>query len=575
MKELLRRLQSKPLIAFELAFGSLLVNVMALASPLFVMQVLNRYVGQGVDATLFTLTAGVLLAVVFEFALRQSRMALARGISAGPDAEIAERAFDTLTRARTQALDRTAPEARREIVSGTQAIETAYNATNVTTVLDAPFALLFIFVLFIIQPLLAGIAVLFVIGVYGIGAYGHKRLQAITAELQSVTADGSALLATAVREGDMIRSFNAAPRVQSDWQANIARAQHLRRAMNAAQGMVQTVTGSAMALLSVAVIATGAALVVAGELDVGAMIGANILAARALQPVTRLAGLGAAFARAEQSLGVFDRLAASELEADGGTRLTALQGRIEFRDAAFMYPDTRQAVFEGLNLDIGPGDVLAVIGNNGTGKSTMARMLMGLVEPVKGQILIDGVDLKQLDPAWWRRQIVYLPQEPALMNATLRDNITVNNPDLDDDGLDAVIERAGLRRFVDESAEGLDTRIADNGWRLAEGIRRRIALARALATDGAVVVIDEPTESLDEEGARAVYRVLAGMAERKRTIIVMSHDPDIVKGPHTRLNLNAKPVPQIERFGQKQLPKPLERIAGPAPDTSGDKAEKS
>jgi ATP-binding cassette subfamily C protein LapB len=563
MKELLRRLQSKPLIAGEMAFGSLLVNIMALASPLFVMQVLNRYVGQGVDATLYTLTAGVLLAIVFEFALRQSRMALARGISAAPDADIAERAFDTLTRARAQALDKTAPEARCELVNGTQAIETAYSATNITTILDAPFALLFILVLYILEPLLAGITAIFVIGVYAVGALGHRKLQTLAAELQAVTAEGSGLLGTAAREGDMIRSFNAGALVRRDWEQHIEKAQNLRRDMNTAQGMVQTVTGSAMALMSVAIIGTGAALVVAGTLDVGAMIGANILAARALQPVTRLAGLGAAFARARQSLEIFDKLAGTELEADTGTRISALQGRIEFRDAAFMYPESRIALFEGLNLAIGPGDVLTVIGNNGAGKSTTARLLMRLIEPVRGQILIDGVDLKQLDPAWWRKQVVFLPQEPALLNATIGENIAVNNPDLDAEALGDIVERSGLRKFIDESADGLDTRIADNGWRLAEGIRRRVALARALATDGQIVVIDEPTESLDEEGCRAVYRVLAGMAEQKRTIIVMSHDPDIVKGPHTRLDLNMKPRPGVERFGQKQLPKPLKKLEGP------------
>ena len=166
-------------------------------------------------------------------------------------------------------------------------------------------------------------------------------------------------------------------------------------------------------------------------------------------------------------------------------------------------------------------------------------------------------------PPWWRKQVVFLPQDPALLNATIRDNITVNAPDLDDDRLRDVIERAGLRKFLDESPDGLDTLILDNGWRLAEGIRRRVALARALASDGRIIVIDEPTESLDDEGCRAVYRVLATMAEQKRTIIVMSHDPDIVKGPHTRIDLNSKPVPMIDIFGQKQLPKPQPKLEGP------------
>lgn len=563
MNELLARLTSKPLIAFEMAFGSLLINIMALASPLFVMQVLNRYVGQGVDATLFTLTAGVLMAVGFEFVLRQSRMALARGVSAGPDAEIAGRAFETLTRARAADLDKTAPEARREIVGGTQAIETAYNATNLTTVLDAPFAFLFLFVLWIISPVLAGVAGLFVVAVWGAGVWGQKHVQSLTAELQGVTQAGSALLATATREGDMIRSFNAGGHLCREWAANIAHAQDLRRRMNASQGLVQTVTGSAMALMSVAVIGIGAVLVVQGELNVGAMIGANILASRALQPVTRLAGLGAALARARQSLSVLENLAAAEREVEGGTRISDLKGRIEFRDAAFSYPESRRTLFEHLTHTVEAGDVVTVIGNNGAGKSTMARLLMGLVEPVHGQILVDGVDLKQLDPAWWRRQVIFLPQDPALLNATIRDNITVNAPDIDDDRLKDVIAQAGLSTFLDESPEGLDTPVLDNGWRLAEGIRRRVALARALASDGRIIVIDEPTESLDDAGCRAVYRVLAAMAEQKRTIIVMSHDPDIVKGPHTRIDLNRKPVPAIDIFGQKQLPKPQPRLEGP------------
>ena len=144
MKELLRRARSRPLIAGEMLFGSLLINILAMASPLFVMQIPNRYVGQGVDATLFTLTSGVLIAILFEFALRQSRMALARGISVGPDENIALRAFDTLTTAKVPALDQTPAETRKEIVNGTTAIEAAYSATNITTVLDAPFSLLFV-----------------------------------------------------------------------------------------------------------------------------------------------------------------------------------------------------------------------------------------------------------------------------------------------------------------------------------------------------------------------------------------------------------------------------------------------
>jgi len=143
MNELLRRLRSRPVITGELLFGSFLVNIMAMASPLFVMQVLNRYVGQGVDATLYTLTSGVLIAIIFEFVLRQSRTSLARGNSVGPDEETALKGFETLVKAKVPALEQTPAETRKEILNGTTAIESAYNATNITTILDAlsPFYL--------------------------------------------------------------------------------------------------------------------------------------------------------------------------------------------------------------------------------------------------------------------------------------------------------------------------------------------------------------------------------------------------------------------------------------------------
>ncbi len=554
MKELMRRLMSRPAIALEMLVGSLFVNVMAMASPLFVMQVLNRYVGQGVDATLFTLTSGVLVAIIFEFAFRQSRMSLARGISVGPDEATALHGFEALTRAKVQALDQTPPETRKEIINGTTAIETAYNASNITTILDAPFSLLFIFVLYILEPMLAYVVTFFVVGVFLVGVISALRLQDKTQELQGASGVGSALLGTVTREGDTVRSFNAGEFLRKGWREHIVQTQKMRRDVSGSQGFVQTVTQSANGLMSVAVVAVGATLVVLGEMDVGAMIGGNILAARALQPITKLAQLGSAFAKARQSLELFKKLSTVELEADSGSALRAYSGRLEFRDAAFAYPGSTVPMFESLDLNLKPGSVLVVTGDNGTGKSTMARLLLGLLDPVRGQVLIDGLDMKQISPEWWRRQVIFLPQEPALLNATIEENLRINNPEMDGARLNQVVDQCGLRKFLDESPDGFETMVTDNGWRLSEGIRRRIALGRALSTDGMIAIIDEPTESLDADGCRAVHQILGSMAAQGKTIIVMSHDRNIVKGPHLLLDLNIKPVPNIEQAGIQPAP---------------------
>jgi ATP-binding cassette subfamily C protein LapB len=155
------------------------------------------------------------------------------------------------------------------------------------------------------------------------------------------------------------------------------------------------------------------------------------------------------------------------------------------------------------------------------------------------------VDLTQIQPEWWRRQLVYMPQEPRFFNASLRDNLLAFNPELDEKGFNGVIDSAGLRRFINESPKGFDTPIVEDGSSLSLGIRRRLALARALAGGGQMVVVDEPTEGLDLEGSQQVYKVLNNFVKQGSTIIAFSHDPQILKGTSHVLDLNSKPVPRM------------------------------
>ena len=565
MHELLNRLKARPIVTAELLVGSFLINVLALASSLFVMQVLNRYVAQGVDSTLLTLTTGVILAIVLEFLFRQTRMKLARGISAGPDEAFALAGFNILTRAKMQAYEQLPPEVRREMLGAAGSVESAYSASNITSVLDVPFALIFVFVLYLLHPILAGICVAFIVAVFAAGAVGSIVVKDKTAEAQQVSSIGSTLLSTAGKEGDSVRAFNAGAFLRRAFSKNLFEGQTIRRVIGHYQGLLQTVTQSANSLMSVAIIAIGAILAVTGEMDVGAMIGANILASRALQPISKFSQLGAAFAKARQAIELFKKVSKIPLEAETGSALRTYAGGLEFRDVAFAFPGNPTPLFESLSLKIAPGSVVVVTGANGAGKTTLARLVMGLLEPARGQVLADGLDLKQVAPEWWRRQVIFLPQEPALFNATILENLTMNKPDIDMAELNRIVDAVGLRKYLDESANGFDTPIVDNGWRLSEGIRRRIALARALTTGGMLALIDEPTESLDAEGCAAVHAVLGSLAKAGRTIIVMSHDPNIVKGPHTVIDLNVKPEPKVIVSAP---PAPPSSTATPSPATT-------
>ncbi|MEX2449563.1 MAG: ATP-binding cassette domain-containing protein [Rhodospirillales bacterium] len=545
MKELYQRLFSHPTIATEIIVASLFANILALASSLYVIQVLNRYVSHGVNSTLVTLTSGVLIAVVMEFFFRQIRMRLAQGVSMGPDQKAAISGFHILTQAKPAALQRIPEGIRREIINGATAIETAYSPSNINVVVDVPFALLFVGVLFLLSPLIAWIVIIFLVGVFVFGAFMAASLRSDTDSLIEASGGASALVSTANREIETVRAFNAGAFLRRAWEEQLQKTQRLRRHLAMRQGFIQSMTQSATALMSVAVIAVGATLVVEGKLDVGAMIGANILAVRALQPVSRFSQLGESFAKARRSLALLAEFSRIPLEPSSGSAKTDYRGAVELRDVAFIYPGSNTPLFESLSLKLPPGAILVVNGLNGTGKTTLARLLIGLLDPSRGHVLADGLDLRQVTPEWWRRQVIYLPQEPSFLNATIEQNIRVTNPDIDNAGLNRVIDLAGLRRFLDESEKGFETPISLDGRQLSLGIRRRLALARALSTAGRLAVLDEPTEGLDKEGCAAVYSVLNELARRGHTIVVISHDPNILKGAHAVVDLTEKPVPKV------------------------------
>ena len=565
MNELFARLKSRPAIFAEMIAASLLANILALASPLFVIQVLNRYIAHGVDATLATLAAGTIIAILLEFGFRQVRLRLAASVNAPFNQKLTNSAFAVLTGAKSAAGEALAPGLRQQIVSGADTIQNTYAAPNVAALFDVPFALIFIAVLFLLSPTLAVIVSVFLGLVFAGALMTMATLRAPTRDMLTAGGRRGTLIGSAISAADTIRAFNAQEFIRRQWRDESALFHRLHRIVMGRQGMVQTLSISAQALMSVAVIATGAVLVVQGRMDVGSMIGANILAARGLGPIIKLAQMSESFVKARQALALLNEFFKIPQERSEGSALGEFKGGLEFQDLGFAHPGQRTPLFESMSLKLEPNALLVVAGSNGAGKTTLARLIVGLLEPTRGKILVDGVDLGQVVPEWWRKQISYLPQEPGFLNATIRDNLLAGNPDLDDGALNELIRAAGLKSFIDQSPEGFDTPLTANGANLSLGVRRRLALARALATDGMLVVIDDPTEGLDTEGAQLVIDTINKLSKRGRTIIVFSHDPQILAAAPFYVDLDSKPVPKLVRKKtDADGPAPLEAVPAPA-----------
>jgi ATP-binding cassette subfamily C protein LapB len=566
MIEMLRRLAIRPVLLFEMLVASLLANVLALATPIFVIQILNRYVAQGVDSTLVTLAGGAIIAVLLEYGFKRIRLRFAEAVNSGPDEALAIGAYDVLTTAKASAMDKLPPGVRREILSGGDTIRQAFNPQNLGVMMDVPFALLFLAVLFLLHPVLAIIAAGFVGIIFIFILISLGGLRGPTREMSTVAGRRGALIESAIVAADAVRAFNAAEFLRRRWRVEFSALEGLRRRVGRRQSGVQTMIQSAAALMTIAMISTAALLVVGGQLDIGAMIGANIMAARALMPITGLAQMVEGWARARQAQDMFREFARLPRERADGTAVAAYSGRLEAKDVAFSYPGASGPLFERLNFQLGAGEVMVVTGANGNGKTTLARMFAGLLEPLRGNLLADGIDLTQMAPVWWRRQLVYLPQEPRFFTGSLRDNLLAFNANLDAGAMHTLLGRVGLDDFVDQHADGLDMMLVNGGANLSLGMRRRLALARGLANNGQLVVLDEPTEGLDAEGAGHVYAVMNELAAQGHTIIACSHDTQIIRGAHHVLDLNEKPEPRFTTLAQKAKP-------DDAPDLSATKAD--
>ncbi|MBF0258672.1 MAG: ATP-binding cassette domain-containing protein [Desulfamplus sp.] len=577
MSELFRRLKNHPFITIELTLASFFINFLGLASSLYIIQLLNRYVSHGVDSTLFTLTIGVCIAIMLELGFRRARSSLAIHVGTKRNYDLMTGTFGILTHGKMKYLDRIPQRLRQEIIKGTNTVEDAYKPANITAVFDIPFAFMFIGVITWISPLLSSITLIFMLIVFILGIASRYMLKNNLQKVTEASVKGNGLFNTVNQALDTVRLFDNRRFMARQWSENSEFFLEKRAAVSDQQDFIQSVTRSVQSIMSVAIYATGAMLAVKGELPVGTLIGVNVLAMRALGPISRFTQLGESFTMASQALDRIQQFGIIETERQGGVALKSYQGKIQFKDISFAHPGMSNPLFEALDLEILPGGVLVVTGENGTGKTTLCRLISGLLEPDRGQILADGVDIRQLSPSWWRSQLTYLPQDSQFLQGSIRENLeaamsynaTVNKPlttsatstdsgsppapdasisaftATDESVFTRVIKDAGLLSLIDQSPLGLDTQIVNNGANLSAGHRKRLALARALAVGGKLVLFDEPTEGLDKNGCATVYSLLIELSKKRYTMIIFTQDPNIIRGATRVLDLNSKPVPKI------------------------------
>jgi ATP-binding cassette, subfamily C, bacterial LapB len=523
LQELYKRFLAKPWLTAELLVSSLVINVLGLASALYVMQVLTRYVSYGIDATLYTLTSGVVLALVFDFMFRGLRLRLATGLYEETERELSETTFDTLTGVRIQALNQLDSGFQREILSGLNTIRAAYSPVNLVSLLDLPFATIYMIAIFLLAPAVGLVAIFFAIAVLGVTIFMQRKSYDTSQKMTEEASELQKLAQTAMVNPDTVRAFNSENHLRTRWRSLLDRLATVQSKVNQEQGASQSLTFSFVSLLSVCVIFVAATKVVNMEFGIGTMIGCNILASRALSPITRFATLSLSFSRAAVSINLLKTFSQLPMEKKEGIEIRDYDGSIALKELSFKYPSSPLALFKSLSFDIKAGEFVVITGPNGAGKTTLSRMLMGLIEPQRGQVLVKGADLRQLNLQKWREQVSYLPQEPNFFEGTLRENLERGHEEHTEERMSQALKLVGMLPYVEQDPKGLDMLLLGGGQNLSLGQRRRVAMARALLNQGPLVIIDELTEGMDQASSQAMFQVVGMLRQAKKTILLFTH----------------------------------------------------
>jgi len=508
----------------EVLVGSFLINVFALVMPLFIMNVYDRVVPNETTETLWAMAIGVAIVLLFDFGMRMLRSYLVdiagKRIDVILSANIFEKAMGIRMEARPASVGSFASnihefESFREFIT----------SATITALVDLPFVILFIGVIFWIGGYVGIPLVLAVPLILLVGLMLQRQLGAIIQQTFRLAAQKQGLLIESLSSVETVKSLSGEGVLQRKWEqivGNVARLGIRARTLSSA---IVNVSLTVQQLTSVAVVVFGVYLIAERELTVGALVACTILASRALAPLGQVAGLMTRYHQSAAALRTLNNVMQLPIERPANKSFVhrpQVRGDIEFRNVTFSYPGQKTPALSNISFRVAAGERVGLIGRIGSGKSTIEKLVLGLYKPTSGSILIDGVDLNQIDPATLRKNIGYVPQDVVLFYGSVKENILFAAPYAEDVALLRAAEIAGVTEFVHPSAQGFDLHIGERGEGLSGGQRQTVAIARALLLDPPILIMDEPTNALDnrsEENFKAkLDKALGG-----KTFLLVTH----------------------------------------------------
>jgi ATP-binding cassette subfamily C protein LapB len=504
--------------------AALVVNLFALAMPMFSMTVYDRVVPNRAEETLWVLTVGVLLMMVFDAVLRVLRAYILDTAGKRIDVTLSANIMGRVLGLRMA--DR--PASVGSFAANLRAFESVRDfvaSASITTLVDMPFVLVFLAVIawispWLLLPVLACILVLLVSSMVV-----QQKMQELVEVTSRASAQRNATLVESLVGIETIKFMVAESSFQRKWEHSTVFLAQNGSKLKLLSSVIMNFAQMLQQLVSVGVLIVGVYLLIANQVSMGAIIAASMLAGRAMAPFGQVAGLLMQFHSAKSGLASITQHMETKPERDDDAvflHRDGFQGTIEFKDVSFSYPGQQQAVLTKVSFKIHAGERVAFIGRVGSGKSTIQRLILGLQQPTAGAILIDGIDLRQIDPAELRRAAGFVSQDVSLFFGTLKENIALGAPFADDQDVIAAAEIAGVAEFANRHPRGFDMPIGERGESLSGGQRQAVGIARAVLNDSPILLLDEPSSAMDHQSEDLLKARLRRFTTGK-TVVLVTH----------------------------------------------------
>ncbi|MNF36679.1 Toxin RTX-I translocation ATP-binding protein [compost metagenome] len=504
--------------------ASLLVNVLGLMVPLFVMQTYDRVVPNQATATLWVLAIGLFIGTSFELLLRVLRANLLDSAGKKTDVVLSATLFERITGMAMKARPATVGGFAQNI-HDFQGLREFLTAVTLTSLIDLPFALLMIVVIgllggpLIAIPLLAfPLTAIFALIIQG-------RLRDTVQRSLALGAERQALLIETLGGLETLKACGAESERQHQWETTHGALTRLDTHARFLSSLATNGTLFLQQCAGMAIIIAGVYAIIAGDMSVGALIACYMLNSRVLAPLGQVAGLITRYQQARLTMKSTDALMGLPQERQTKQRpleRTLLKGALDVRQVSFSYPGQGNPALAKVSLHLNAGERVGIIGRSGSGKSTLARLLMGFYSPDEGQILLDGLDLRQLDVADLRQQIGYVAHDLPLLAGSLRDNLTLGARYVSDARMLEVAELTGVSELARQHPQGFDRQVGERGQQLSGGQRQTVLLARALLLDPQILLLDEPTSAMDNTSEEVLRSRLHTWTQGK-TLVLITH----------------------------------------------------